>query len=320
MIVAVCNHENRKKFGKTKAGTPRFRCCDCGKCFTESTDALGGMRIGLDRAERIIEMLLEGLSVSTVARLTDTKPHTIIDLMVLIGERCESYMRSAHRNLTVDSIQADEIWGFVGMKKKTALRMGLENQPVGDSYCFTAIDRASKLLVCFHLGKRTQHHTDSFCRKLANAVQGNFKLFTDAFYCYEQAIGWHLFQRTDYGQIVKIIGTPHTDDRLHFSQGSILSVRKTRIFGNPIHEEICTSHCERMNGTIRNYVKRLGRATYAYSKKWENHGAALALFFMAYNYCKPHKSLKKQTPAMAHGIADHKWTIRELIENVSSNT
>jgi len=105
----------------------------------------------------------------------------------------------------------------------------------------------------------------------------------------------------------------------HFSHGSIIGVRKKRITGNPIESEICTSHCERLNGTIRNFVKRMGRATYAFSKKWENHQAALGLFFMAYNYCKPHKSLKKQTPAMAAGLADHVWTIRELL-NETSNT
>ena len=84
-------------------------------------------------------------------------------------------------------------------------------------------------------------------------------------------------------------------------------------------DEICTSHCERLNGTIRNYTKRMCRLTYAFSKKWENHQASLALFFMAYNYAKPHKSLKKRTPAMAHGLADHVWSVRELLVEVSGS-
>lgn len=121
-----------------------------------------------------------------------------------------------------------------------------------------------------------------------------------------------LFQRTDYGQVIKVYGTTG-DDQRHFSPGNIIGMRKKRVFGNISHHEICTSHCERLNGTIRNYVKRMCRLTYAFSKKWENHHAALVLFFMAYNYVKPHKSLKKKTPAMAHGIADHVWTVRELL-------
>lgn len=316
MIVAVCQHENRKKHGKTKAGTPRFRCCDCGKCFTDSTDSLDGMRIGLDRAERIIEMLLEGLSVSTVARLTKTKAHTIIDLMVLVGKRCEAYMLEHHRGLKVDSIQADEIWGFVGCKKKTALRLGYMDRNVGDSYCYTAMDPVSKLLVCFHFGKRTQEHTDRFCRKMGVAVEGRFKLSTDGYHTYTPSIGWHLFQRTDYGQIVKAFGQ-NADDLMHFGSPTIIGIRKKRVFGHIEYDDICTSHCERLNATIRNYTKRMGRLTYAFSKKWENHGAALALFFMAYNYCKPHKTLKKRTPAMAAGLSDHVWTIRELLEKTN---
>lgn len=319
MIVAVCQHENRKKHGTTKAGTPRYRCCDCGKCFTQSTGALDGMRIGLDRACQIIEMLLEGLSVSTVARLTKTKPHTIIDLMVLVGQRCEDYMLAAHRNLQVESIQADEIWGFVGCKKKTALRLGYQDQPVGDCYCYTAVDPASKLLVCFHVGHRDQGDTDLFVRKLGNAVEGRFKLSTDAYHTYTPAVSWHLFGRTDYGQITKIFGQTK-DDQLKFTPASIIGIRKKRICGYIEHEEICTSHCERMNGTIRNYVKRMARCTYAFSKKWGNHHAALGLFLMAYNYLKPHKTLKKRTPAMAAGLADHVWTVRELLEKTGSNT
>jgi IS1 family transposase len=275
------------------------------------------MRIGLDRAERIIEMLLEGLSISTVARLTKTKPHTIIDLMVLVGQRCESYMLEHHRNLTVDSIQADEIWGYVHCKKKTALRLGYQDKPVGDAYCFTAVDPASKLLVCFHVGHRTQNDTDIFVRKLGVAVEGRTKLSTDAYHTYAGSVSWHLFGRTDYGQITKIFGNMQKDDQLRFTPATIIEIRKKRVCGYIEDWDICTSHCERLNATIRNYTKRMARCTYAFSKKWENHASALALFFMAYNYCKPHKTLKKWTPAMAHGIADHVRTMRELLEKTA---
>lgn len=317
MIVRVCQHPNRKKYGKTRAGTTRYRCKDCGKCFTESTELLAGMRIGLNRAGRIVEMLLEGLSVSTVARLTKTKPHTIIDLMVLVGQRCEDYLRTHHRKLKVNAIQADEIWSYIGCKSRTVRRLGYQDLPVGDCYCYTAIDPESKLLVCFHFGVRDQENTDEFCRKLWRAVDGQFKLSTDGYFAYEPAVGWYLPGRTDYGQIIKLFYSTR-DDELRFGSGTIVSVRKRRIFGKIDFDEICTSHCERLNATIRNYTKRMARCTYAFSKKWENHQAALALFFMAYNYTKPHKTLKKQTPAMAHGLSDHVWSIRELLVKTSN--
>ena len=87
--------------------------------------------------------------------------------------------------------------------------------------------------------------------------------------------------------------------------------------GNPDKRRICTSHTERQNGSIRLFVKRMNRLTYAFSKKWENHEAALALYFAHYNFCRQHRTLKGQTPAMASGLTDHIWTMRELLDKVS---
>lgn len=85
MIAIVCQHENRRTNGTTKAGAQRFRCKECGKSWTESTDVLGGLRIGLDRAAQIIEMLCEGMSIRSIERITDTSKKTITELLVLVG-------------------------------------------------------------------------------------------------------------------------------------------------------------------------------------------------------------------------------------------
>lgn len=317
MIVAVCRHENCKKAGKTKVGTPRFCCKDCGKYFTESTNALAGMRIGLDKATKIIEMLTEGLSISTTSRLTDTKPHTIIDLLVLVGERCEKFLADRLRDLSCDEVQADEIWGYVGMKQKTALRLGRKTGQIGDCYTWTAMDKTSKLLVCWHFGNRDRDNAFAFCRKLYNSTTGKFMLSTDGFFAYEEAVSYHLWDRVDYGQIQKMYSGMDSVDVRANSMGRIISVKKRRVMNNPDMENVSTSLCERLNGSIRNYTKRMQRCTYAFSKKYENHRAAMALFFAAYNYCRSHKTLKGKTPAMAHGIADHKWTVRELLTEIS---
>ncbi len=81
-------------------------------------------------------------------------------------------------------------------------------------------------------------------------------------------------------------------------------------------DRVCTSHSERHNGTIRNFCKRMGRLTYCFSKKWGNHQAALGLMFAHYSFCRFHRTLGRMTPAMAHGLADHRWTIRELIDTI----
>jgi hypothetical protein len=89
--------------------------------------------------------------------------------------------------------------------------------------------------------------------------------------------------------------------------------------GTMYKEQICTSHVERMNGSIRTFCKRMGRLTYCFSKKWNNHRAALAVMFCHYNYCRSHRSLKGMSPAVAHGLATKVWTVREMIETVMAS-
>jgi len=85
------------------------------------------------------------------------------------------------------------------------------------------------------------------------------------------------------------------------------------VHGRPNHGRICTSIVERQNLTTRMQIRRLTRLTNAFSKKWENLWAALCLHFAYYNLCRIHRSLRV-TPAMEAGIANHVWSIRELVE------
>ena len=86
-----------------------------------------------------------------------------------------------------------------------------------------------------------------------------------------------------------------------------------KVFGNPKESRIRTSHVERQNLTMRMHIRRLTRLTNAFSKKLENHKAAIALHFAYYNFCKIHQTLRV-TPAMESKITDHVWTIEELIK------
>jgi IS1 family transposase/transposase-like protein len=315
VIVAVCQHANRKKFGTTKAGTGRFRCKDCGKTFTASTELFDGMRIDLDRAAQIIGMLVEGSSVSAVARITDTDPHTIIDLMVLVGERCESFMAEQIRGIQVDDVQCDEIWQFIFCKNATAAQKKYVGG-CGDSWCWTAIERNTKLMVTWHMGRRAMDDNHAFMRKLAVATTGRFHLSTDGYRTYEDAVRWNLGQRVDYGQVQKIYGKTNAEEQRKYSPARIIGCSRRVVSGKPELRRTSTSHCERMNGSIRNFTKRMGRLTYCFSKRWANHKAALALFFCHYNWCRKHRSLKGQTPAMASGLSSQPWNVRELLQRV----
>jgi IS1 family transposase/transposase-like protein len=316
VIVSTCQHEKVQKNGKTPKGAIRYRCTLCGKSWTDETTALGGMRIGLDQAAKVVELLCEGMSVSATVRITGTAMNTILGLLVYLGERCDEYMQSEIKGVNVEDIQCDELWSFVLCKNATAKREKYVGG-CGDSYCFTAIERNTKLIVAWHMGKRNEKHTDTFVAKLAKATTGRFHLTTDGWSCYPMSVWKNLEGRVDYGMLVKIYKEGSAEDRRRYSPAKIVESKRTRIFGLPERQSICTSHVERHNGSIRCFTKRMARLTYCFSKRWTNHRAALALFFAHYNYCRVHKTLRHQTPAMAHGLANEVWSVRKLIENIT---
>jgi transposase-like protein/IS1 family transposase len=315
VIAIVCQHERRRTNGTTKAGATRYRCKDCGKTWTESTDTFAGMRIGMDRAVQIIELLCEGMTVRGVERITGVAKHTILDLLKLVGERCEDWMTQQIKGVHASEVQVDEIWQYIYCKAATAKREKIVGG-CGDSYTFTAIERHSKLLVAWHMGRRTEEHTSLFIAKLARATDGHFHVSSDGWRSYPQAIKRQLGHRVDHGVMQKIYGT-NVNATGTYSPARIIGSWKQAMHGQLYQEDmICTSHVERMNGSIRHFTKRMGRLTYAFSKRWSNHRCALAIFFAHYNWCRKHKSLKTNTPAMAHGLADKAWSVRELLAAV----
>ena len=117
--------------------------------------------------------------------------------------------------------------------------------------------------------------------------------------------------------MIKVYAEGPKEERRKYSPSRIIGTSKTAIMGQPEHDRASTSHVERMNGSIRHFVKRMARLTCAFSKRWDNHRAALGLFFAHYNYCRKHRSLKGQTPAMAHGLTTEAWSVRELLRRIN---
>ena len=180
-------------------------------------------------------------------------------------------------------------------------------------YCFVAIDRKTKMVINFALGKRNQLTTDVFIEGLRDALKPGhrFQITTDGFQPYVSAIRTTLGSRVDFAQLIKVYHAG-TEGEARYSPASVESVRVVPVIGNPDPKRICTSIVERQNLTIRMQVRRMTRLTNGFSKKWENHWAALCLHFVFYNFCRVHKSLRV-TPAMEAGVTDHVWTIAELL-------
>ena len=132
-------------------------------------------------------MLLEGNSIRSVERLTEVHRDTIIAAMVEAGERCERFMEERIQSVGRCDVEADEIWGLVKCKEKTRLRLG-RGEETGDAWTFTAIERSTKLILAYHVGKRTPDSTAMFALKLANATNGRFQLTTDGYTPYRTEI------------------------------------------------------------------------------------------------------------------------------------
>jgi IS1 family transposase len=178
------------------------------------------------------------------------------------------------------------------------------------------------VIIAWHLGKRSPADTALFADKLARATNGRFQLTTDGFTPYRKAIPAALGGRVDFARLVKIYGFPEGEEK-RYSPPQVVGAVASPCCGNPDPDSICTSHVERSNLSIRMSVRRLTRRTNAFSKKWGNHEAALAMFFAFYNFCRPHQTLsedagRKMTPAMKAGLADRVWSVGELLIRIAA--
>lgn len=321
MLCPICGCSTRR-FGRNRNGSQRYRCDVCRRTFTdEATRLLDRRRLDEDRRILCLRMLLEGTSIRSTERLTGTHRDTIIAAMVTAGQQCKRFLETTIHRIPVANVQADEVWGYVYMKEKARLRRNYPEDLCGDAYCCTAIERTTKLLVAWHLGKRSPEDILEFAQKLRRATAGDFQLTTDGYHPYRTAIPATFGQTLDFAVLIKDYDTAPEDQR-RYSPPEVVQVTIRIQTGNPDPNQICTSHVERHNLTIRMQIRRLTRLTNAFSKKWTNHEAALGLFFAYYNYCRPHMTLtaeshSKTTPAMAAGLADRVWTVQELIERAA---
>lgn len=303
-----------KRFGRHRNGLQRYRCNQCHKTFTEEHEQpLDEMRLPFERATAVLQLLLEGMSVRSVERVTGVHRDTILRLMVLAGERCANLMRERIKGVPVEDVQVDEIWGYVQKKEGHKWAHEKDVAEIGDAYCFVAVERNTKLVLAFHLGKRDIPSTDAFIHKLSRATSSErYQLTSDGFKAYIKAVAMFLGPRVHFAQLVKVYGANREGEQ-RYSPAEVIDAVPQIISGNPVREKICTSHIERVNLSIRMEMRRLTRLTNAFSKKWSNLEAAYALWLAFYNFCRGHRTLRV-TPAMESGLADRIWTVSDLLQ------
>jgi transposase-like protein/IS1 family transposase len=313
MILASCSHESAKKHGRDRNGNQRYRCRLCGATWIEQgPKPLGDMRITLKEAATALGMLLEGMSIRATSRLTGHDPGTLCDLIKVVGTNCRRLLNSKIQNVEAKDVQLDEIWSFVGMKEKTRVAAG-HHAEVGDSWTFIAIDRDTKLVLTHAIGQRDMATSTRFLKQLDRATSGRFQLSTDGLQSYTLNVPFVFGSRVDFAQLIKSYASSQSTTR--YSPAKISGCEKIERFGNPDPDKICTSHIERFNLTVRMQVRRFTRLTNAHSKTLKHHAAMQAIFFAFYNFCRKNEAIGKQTPAMAAGLTEHTWSVKELLEN-----
>jgi IS1 family transposase len=265
----------------------------------------------------IIAALSEGISIRSVERLTGIHRDTIMRLGARVGHGCAELHDRMMVGLRVPRIECDELWQYVGCKQK---RVTPANVAVrGDQYTFVALAASTKAIIAYRTGKRDSDNTDLFIRDLRERVLGTPEISTDGFHPYRDTIRHAFGKRVAHGVISKTYSvTDLRKDAAHrYSPAAVVAVSREAVIGEPT--DISTSYAERSNLSIRMGSRRFTRLTNGFSKKLENHAAAVSLYVAHYNLCRVHETLSpsvrhQTTPAMALGLTDHPWSIGELLD------
>jgi hypothetical protein len=152
--------------------------------------------------------------------------------------------------------------------------------------------------------------------RLANRIQ----LTTDGHRVYVDAVEAAFGSDIDYSMLIKLYGELEGKDadrtNARYSAPEFSGIRIVAVSGSPDLNHVSTSYVERQNLTMRMHMRRFTRLTNGFSKKVENHAAAIALHFMYYyNFVKTHQSLR-MTPAMAAGVVSSPMSVEDLVKLV----
>jgi IS1 family transposase len=281
----------------------------------------------ITRAEQVavLAALVDGNSERAVERMTGVNRATVSRYGLLFGQGAQAIHNRLVRDLSCSRVQVDEIWSYVTKKQ---FRVTETDPPeFGEAYTYVALDTASRLVISFHVGRRNDENTRIFINDMRRRLLVVPAMTSDGFIPYVSAIGGNFGGSIDYGQVVKNYkykpkdkkkgaykGRRNRDDdhRYEPARGPGFITKKP-IFGAPDLDTSSTAYVERNNGTMRHKIGRMRRLAYAFSKRIDNHKAAIATNYVHYNLCHVVKTLRV-TPAMAAGITDHVWDIEEFFD------
>ena len=268
-------------------------------------------RLPIERRAQIIGLLTEGNSLRATSRVTGVSINTVSKLLVDMGAAASLYQDEHLRGLYTRRVEADEIWSFCYAKKANVPADHRDEFGYGDVWTWVALDADRKLVITWLVGERGGVDARVFMSDLAERLNQRVQITTDGHKAYLDAVEIAFGADVDYAQIYKDYGKDTSEPSHRYSPAKGTSVETEAIIGNPDRKHISTSYVERQNLTMRMGMRRFTRLTNGFSKKVENHAAAISLHFLHYNFARVHKTLK-MTPAMASGLTDHVWSLTDL--------
>lgn len=269
-------------------------------------------RLSHEQRCRVINCLIEGCSIRSTVRMTGVAKKTVMRLLVEAGEVAASYQDKAFRKLSCRRLQLDELWAFIGAKQKNVKPKVQERNPhAGDIWLWVAIDAESKLVPSWLLGQRDAEHARVFVSDLASRLDRRVQVTSDGLRHYVDAVDDGFRGQVDFAQLQKIYRSAH-ETETRYSPAQCVGIKRIRVSGTPDPEHVSTSFIERQNLSLRLANKRYARLTLSFSRKLENHAAAVALSYFAYNFIKIHRTLRV-SPAMAAGVTSRLWEVGDLV-------
>ena len=268
-------------------------------------------QLNIEKQIIIASMLVEGNSIRSIERITGVHRDTIIRLGIKLGERARELSNSLLVNIKCNQLQVDEIWCFVGKKKKNLSYTEKRKGELGDQFIYVALDAETKLVPYFEIGKRTLETTFSFLEEVKNRINSRFQLTTDSYRGYSYAVESIFHKQVDYAQLHKVYDETNESQK-RYSPAKIIRVLTKQILGKPDLAKVSTSYVERQNLTMRMQMRRLTRLTNAFSKKLYNLYCAVSLHFFYYNFMRIHQALRI-TPAMQAGVTNHLWNWEDFL-------
>ena len=266
----------------------------------------------VERRNQVLSALVEGNSIRSVSRMSGVSRNTIMTLLVAAGAACAAYQDKALRNLPCQRVQCDEIWSFCYGKDKNLPEDKKGVFGYGSVWTWTALDADTKLICSWMVGNRDAFAAREFIQDLAGRLDNRIQLTTDGPKVYLEAVAEAFGNDVDYAMLVKLYGED-LQGETRYSPAVCNGARKDVILGAPSKKHISTSYVERQNLTMRMHMRRFTRLTNGFSKKIENHVAAISLHFMYYNFVRIHQTLRV-TPAMAAGVTDRVWDVADIVK------